>query len=128
VGKAFGLDAAGSGVGLLEADPAAVDATDAADDGACAGCGDVCAEDPALGCGARTELITGAEGPPECAAMHAVLRRASAATAQPIASARKGRKVSIGTDPGTARAPGASADGGGLFGACGAFAHLPMET
>jgi hypothetical protein len=93
---------------LVEADPAAVDVPDegaGADDDDAAGCED----DPALACDALTEPVTGADGPPECEAMQPVFARASAATAQPMARARRtltrtALKVSIGTDPGTAAA------------------------
>jgi hypothetical protein len=100
----LGLDAAGRCVGLVEADPAGADAPgDATDDD---GSGFVVAgvdadvDDPALACAALTEVVTGAEGPPECDAMQAVLARASAATPQPVATARRtltleARKVSM---------------------------------
>jgi len=112
VGKAFELDAAGSGVGSVEPDPAAADALDdaAVADASAERSLDVCeddceddsADDPATG--ALTDVVTGPEGPPECEAMQPVLTRASAATAQPFARARRRSKVSIGTDPGTAPA------------------------
>jgi len=106
VGNAFELDAAGTGV--AEGDPAGVDPPDddaEADDGGLAVRDGAGPDDPALGCGALTEVVRGAEGPPECEAMQAVLVRASAATAQPLAAARTTRirktlMVSIATDPG----------------------------
>jgi hypothetical protein len=94
VGKAFELDAEGSGVGLLDGDPATADGPDGltwADDDSPPWpevCEDTCADD-APGCDALTSLVTGAEGPPECEAMQAVLARASAATPQLVAMTRK---------------------------------------
>jgi hypothetical protein len=100
VGKAFEPDADGSCVGVVEADPTGADAPaegTGADDGGLALCEDASPDDPAAG-GALTELVTGADGPPECDAMQAVHARAKAATAQPLARAtgRKALKVSIG--------------------------------
>ena len=91
VGKAWGLDAAGSSVGCAADDLAGADVSDApvgADDGAAAWLG-ACKDDPALTCGTVTDETTGAEGWPECDAMQAVVVRASAATPQPVAKARR---------------------------------------
>src|SRR5665213_2534151 len=93
VGKALELDAAGSCVGSAPADPTGADAPgDATDDGGSAfvvAGVDAAVDDPALACGALTDEVTGADGPPECEAMQAVLVRASAATPQPVATARR---------------------------------------
>jgi len=64
------------------------DALVGADDGAAAW-PEACTDDPALACGAVTDEMTGAKGWPECEATQAVLVRASAATQQPVAKARR---------------------------------------
>jgi len=104
VGRAFELDAAGSGV---EADPGGAGPPGDTTDGELA-VGDDGGVDAALGCGDVTDEVTGADGPPECEAMQPVVVRPNAPTPQPIARARRrltriAPKVSIATDPGTTR-------------------------